>query len=127
MTDIRAKKRNLSLNTEVALSKEDIMVIESPINMVEGEILTFNMTWIGATSGSSPTATVYRKGTDYSSTAFTSGTHSITGTPPVQTLKALTAVAGDGGKKYVVIIKAVIDSNTEIRKLLVRVVRDEQE
>ena len=101
-------------------------IIESPIGMIEGEKVTFSITWLGVTTLSSPTAVVYKSGTDISSTAMASGSHSVSGN--VQTLKELTAIAGDGGKRYIVIIEAVIDSgNVERRKLIVNIIKDESE
>ena len=41
----------------------------------------------------------------------------------VQTLKRITALAGDGGGCYVVEISAAVDNNIEKRKLLIRIVK----
>ena len=98
---------------------EDILVIESPINMIEGETITYSLTWLGSTSLSPPTAIVYRNKADITSTVMTSGSHSVSGN--VQTLKPLLAGSTDGKKKYVVIIECVVDGNTERRKLIVNI------
>jgi hypothetical protein len=103
----------------------DVLLIESPINMIEGETITYSVTWQGASSLSSPTAKVYKDGTDITSTAMSSGSHSVSGN--VQTLKPLVAGSTDGKKKYVVIIEVVVDGNTERRKLIVNIVKASQE
>ena len=102
----------------------EIMVVESPVNMLEGEALTFSLTWLGASSVTAQSSVLYKDRSDYTSTAM-SGSSSASGI--VQTLETITAQAGDGGKKYVVAIKATVDGNTEIRKLIVNVVKDEVE
>ena len=103
----------------------EILLIESPIAMIEGEIITYSLTWQGASSLSSPTAVVYKDKTDISSTAMASGSHSVSGN--VQTLKPLTAITTDGGKIYVVVIKCTVDGNNEARKLIVKIIKDEAE
>lgn len=104
----------------------DITTIESPISMLEGETITYSLTWQGSNSLSSPTVLVFKDGTDYTSTAMPSGSHSVSGN--VQTFKPLVTTAGtDGGKRFVVIIQCVVDSNTERRKLLVNIRRQDTE
>ena len=98
-------------------------VIESPKQMIEGETITYSLTWNGASSLSSPTAVVYKDASDITSTAMASGSHTVSGN--VQTLKALTAGVNDGDKIYVVIIQCVVDGNTERRKLIVNILKDE--
>jgi len=97
----------------------EIFIIESPIVVVAGETLTLSVTWLGATSVSSPTATVYHNGTDETSTIMPSGSHSASGN--VQTLKPITAMTG--GEDYVIAVQATVDGNTEIRKILVKCVK----
>ncbi len=101
----------------------DITVDESPIQMLEGETITYALTWIGASALSSPTAVVYKDSAVYTSTAMPSGSHTVSGN--VQTLKPLVATGGDGNNDYVVIIECVVDGNTERRKLIVNIIRDE--
>jgi len=91
-----------------------IWVKNSPITMVEGETITFSVRWLGATSVSSTTATVYRRNSDYTSTAMPSGSTSESGS--ISTLKPLVAASGDGGTSYILAISATVDGNTEIRK-----------
>lgn len=99
----------------------DILLVESPISMIEGESITFNITWQGAGSLSSPTAIVYKKGADITSTVMPSGSHSVSGN--VQTLKPLTPSTNDGGQKYVIVVQCEVDGNTEKRKLMVNIVK----
>ena len=103
---------------------EEIEVIESPIAMVEGEAITYAITWLGATSITAGVSILYRDGADYTSTAM-SGSSTSSGI--VQTLETITAQAGDGGKSYIVAIKATVDGNVEIRKLHIKIVKDESE
>lgn len=98
---------------------------ESPISMVEGETITYSIAWLGASSLSSPGAIVYIGGSDESATAMPSGTHTVSGN--VQTLKPIVAGSSDGGKVFVVAISCVVDGNTEIRKLLINILKDESE
>ena len=99
----------------------NIWVIESPVTQAEGEAIAYSIDFIGANSVSSVTAVCYKDNTDYSSSVFLSG-DSIVISNNVITLKKLTAVADDGGSKYVVAVKGTVDGNTEIRKLLINVV-----
>lgn len=108
------------------MSSSELWVIESPVDMISGETITFSVTFQGATSVTSPSATVYLNGTDYTSTAMPSGSHTASGN--VATLKPLVAGANDGGEKYVVAVSATVDGNTELRKLMVNILKasDEQ-
>ena len=99
----------------------NVLLIESPIDMIEGETLTYSLTWQGASSLSNPAVSVYKDGNDITSSAMPSGSHSVFGN--VQTLKPLTAGSSDGGKKYVVVIQCSVDGNTERRKLIVNVAK----
>ncbi len=98
---------------------------ESPMTMIEGETVTFSVTWLGATDVSSPGATVYKNGADVTSTVMPSGAHSASGN--VQALKPMAAGSNDGGNAYVVVVQAAVDGNTERRKLLVKVLKASEE
>ena len=100
---------------------EEILVIESPTSMIEGETITYSVTWQGASSLTGPDAIVYKDGADITSTAMPSGSHNVSGN--VQTLKPLVAGTADGRKKYVVIIECTVDGNTERRKLIVNIAK----
>jgi hypothetical protein len=102
----------------------NLKILESPIEMIEGEVITYSIVWEGAASVANPTAAVYRNGEDYTVTAMASGdSHSVSGN--VQTLKAITAGAQDGGEEYVVVIQAEVDGNTERRKLVIEILKAE--
>ena len=45
----------------------------------------------------------------------------------VLTMKKITAVANDGGERDVVVIQCGVDNNTEIRKLLIQIVKAHEE
>lgn len=89
------------------------------IEMVEGEKIRYAFRWEAAVSITTATATVFRSGTDITSTAMPSGSHDITG--DIITLKRLWALTGDANQEYVVTITATVDANTEVRKLLVQI------
>ena len=99
----------------------DVWLLESPIVAIEGESLVFNVTMLGASSVSSPTAFVYFNGTDVTSAAMPSGSHSVSGN--VITLKALSVLAAYAGGELVVVPQATVDGNTELRKFMVSVLR----
>lgn len=97
----------------------DVLLIENPIDMIEGETVGYAVEWQGASSLSSPSVTCYKDGSTYAA-GISSGSDSVSGN--VQTLKNFTPVAGtDGGKKLVMIIQCSVDGNTERRKLTVNV------
>ena len=104
------------------MATTDIWVIESPIDAVEGESLTFTITYEGATTASSPTAVAYRNKTSDTSIVFP--TNTPTGSGNVVTLSPLTGLVHG---KYVVAVTATVDSQTQVRKFMVRVGRDEDE
>ena len=88
---------------------------ESPFYMTVGEALAFSYVWEG--TGAAITAgatTVYRDGT--AKATMLSGSDSSSGR--TQTIKTFTPTE-EG--KYVLVITATVDSNTEIRKLLIYV------
>ena len=97
----------------------EVWVDEKEVDMVEGETITFAVEFKGAVSVSGPGATVYRSGTDVTSTVMPSGSH--TASSNVVTLKPLTAQSGDGGQEYVVAVSATVDGNSEIRKFQVNI------
>ena len=101
--------------------EKEIWLIESPVTMTEGEVIAYSVDWLGASTVSSPSVTVYRNGSDVTSTTMISGdSHVVSGN--VLTMKKITAVANHGGSRYVVVIQCTVDSNTEIRKLLIQIV-----
>lgn len=97
-------------------------LIESPVTMVEGEAITFSVDWLGAAKVEDPQVTIYKNGQDITSTAMASGDDYVVSNNVV-TLKKITAGSSDGGATYVAAIRCTVDSNTEIRKLLIHIVK----
>ena len=99
-----------------------VWVMESPIDMVEGEVAVFAVTVSHASNVSSPVTTAFLNGD-----AFTTG---ITGTDAsedgsnVITTKAFTPTVDIRGD-YVLVFKYVNGSQTEYKKCLVRVSKQE--
>lgn len=88
--------------------------IESdPLYVVESDVISYGVTFEG-TPTSVTSVTVWRDGEDITSVAMASGSNSFSG--KTVTWKPLTFGANDGGTRYVVTTKAVIDGNTENRK-----------
>lgn len=101
-------------------------LIESPVTMVEGEAITFSVDWLGAAKVEDPEVTIFKNGQDISSTVMVSGDEFVISNNVV-TLKKITAGENDGGATYVVAICCTVDSNTEIRKLLIHIVKANSE
>lgn len=96
----------------------ELWIKENPISMIEGESIVFGVLYEGATSVSSSSVTIYKNGTDITSTAAP-GSSSESGN--VVTMPQITAGSSDGGDKYVLVISATVDGNTELRKCLINV------
>ena len=106
--------------------ENEIWLIESPVVMVEGEVIAYSVDWLGASKVESPSVTVYKNGQDVTSSVMVSGdSHTVSGN--VLTMKKITAGGSDGGANYVVVVQCGVDNNTEIRKLLVQVVKASEE
>ena len=100
----------------------EVWVVESPVYATEGESLTYTITYEGATTVSSPSALAYRNKTAVTSTVFPTNTPTASGN--VVTLSPLTGLLHGN---YIVSVTATVDGNTEVRKLMVIVGRDEEE
>ena len=100
-----------------------LWIVESPIEMVEGETITYSIEWLGTSSLSSPTATVKFNSQDVTSTVMPSGSHSVSSN--IQTLKPITAATAHVRGSYIVTIQCTVDGNTEIRLLEIRVLSTE--
>jgi len=100
----------------------NVWIKESPVAMVEGEVLPFTVLFEGAESVSSPVSTVFKGGQDYSSEVQLSGDSDLA-SGNVVSIKKITAKPGDAGSHYIVNVQAVVDSvRTEIRKLKINIV-----
>ena len=86
---------------------------DNPIYVVEGDVIEYGVVYEG-TPSSVTSVTVYRDGEDITSTAMASGSNSVSG--KTVSWKPLTFGTDDGGTRYVVLTKAVVDGNTENRK-----------
>lgn len=105
---------------------EQVWVLESPVQMVETEVIAYSIDWLGASSVAVSTVNVYRNGIDVTSSVMISGdSNAVSGN--VLTMKKITAVDGHGGSKYVVVAKCTVDNNTEIRKVEIEILTDTAE
>lgn len=103
-----------------------IWVLESPVTQVEGEAIAYSIEYLGATAVSSPTLVVYMNGTDVTTAVCISG-DSNTASGTTVTMKKITAKSGDGGHRYIAVVSATVDGNTEIRKLEIYVMPASEE
>lgn len=94
----------------------EVWLLESPIEMVEGEVAVFRITFPWINTLSSPATTAFIDGESASSTL--GGSDSASGN--VFTSKTFTPSVNVRGD-YVLNFQYVNGSNTEIKKLLVRV------
>lgn len=97
--------------------------LQSPVYAVEGETRYYSIEFLGVTTISSATVTVYSKKRDVTATVMPSGSHTTSGN--VLTLKP--AVFGTGGR-YVITAQVTCDSaDVKIAKILVIVQRKQME
>ena len=92
-------------------------VIESPVQMVEGDSYTFNLTIPGSpTITGTPTVKIYNEETDTTATNLSgaaSASGSVVTTGTVQTVK--------GGETYTMAITVVVDGRTKVYLCLLNV------
>jgi len=101
--------------------QDQVFAIESPIHAVEGSTFTITCTYWGAVT--SPTAAIYRNGTEVTSTVMPSGSHTASGS--VATLKPLTALVG--GAKYVIDVTGTVGGDVWVKKIEMTVGRKSDE
>lgn len=100
-------------------------LIESPVTMVEGEQIAFSIDWLGAATVEEPLVQVYKNGVDITSEVMDAGDeHQISGN--VLTMKKVRARGSDGGSRYVLMVEAKVNGNTERRKLLILIAKADQ-
>ena len=105
----------------VTFTSAGVFAAESPIKAVEGSTITLACTfWAAVTS---PSAKVYRGGTEYTSVVMPAGSASASGN--VATLKPLTALVG--GFRYIVAVSGTVAGDVHVKKIEVIVGRDEDE
>lgn len=95
--------------------------VESPLGLVEGSTVTLACTFWGTVT--SPSAIVYRKRKNVTSTAMPSGSNSASGS--VVTLKPLTALVG--GADYIINVTGTVAGDTHKKKIKITVSKDENE
>lgn len=90
-------------------------VDQSPVSVVAGENIIYQLQWQGAASVGTTSELAYRLATDadVTSTVFSSGASAASGN--VQTAKNFSAFTG--GVEYVIVFQATVDGNIERRKL----------
>jgi len=90
----------ITVNVNVKADFGTLWAIDPPIQIAAGDTLTVTVTYLGASSVSTPVGTIYQGSKDVSATCMPTGTASASGN--VITLKPITAVVGN--KKYVVTV-----------------------
>jgi hypothetical protein len=95
------------------MAGEIVWVRESPLDVVEGEELTYDLTWEVGTTLTDPSAKIYRNGRDVSATMMVTGSDSISGR--VQAIKKITSLKANN--VYIVVFKCTVDGQVELRKL----------
>lgn len=90
---------------------------EGPRHVVGGGIYTWSATWEGNPTISSASIKIYQGSTDTALTLISTYTCSVTGS--TVTLPTITIPASPA-REYVVCITAVIDGNTDPRKILIK-------
>jgi hypothetical protein len=104
----------------ITFTETDTFGVQSPVDAVEGETITFSCTFWGAAT--SPAVTAFRNRQTFTTTVFP--TNSPTASGSVVTLSpAVFAASGH----YVINVRATVDSSTRQRKFMVVVGRDEDE
>ena len=101
-----------------------IWITEGPQDVVEGSELNMSVTWLGnVTLTGTPVVTVYKNRSLYTSEAIPSGSPTLN--TPVISLPKIHFLDGDGGSTYVIVVEAVVDGNTEPKKMQFNVIKDE--
>ena len=109
------------MSASIDFTEKRPFATQSPLRVIEGSTITLACTFWGAVT--SPTATVYRRRANVTTTVMPSGSHTASGS--VATLKPLTALAG--GARYIVAVTGTVSGDVWIKKLEIIVGRDEDE
>ena len=102
---------------------DKIMCVESPVSVVEGETITFSVTFWGAATTSSTIVYRNQSSTAVTATIMPSGSQTESGN--VVTLKPATAFTG--GSRYIFAVTATVAGNVRVRKFMVICAKDEKE
>lgn len=97
----------------------------NPILWTVGDSVPLSLQFTGATTVTVTEIKCYKNETDYTSTAFPSGSTAAAG--DTVTSKPLLGVANDGDEVYIIAWKCGVDSNTEVRKTYVKIEAAETE
>ncbi len=91
----------------------------NPILAIEGESRTLAVKWTGGETVAVVAITCYKNESDYSTTAFPSGSTSVSG--DTVTWKPLVITAGDGGEIYIIASKCTVDGDTLIVRTYIQI------
>jgi hypothetical protein len=98
---------------------DTLWLTESPLEIIEGEVIVYEVEWEDADTVTGTTAKVFYNDDDVTSDVMITGAFAQSGN--VSTLKGITALAAHENGSYVVSVQAAVDGNTEKRKLLLDV------
>jgi len=104
---------------------KSVYVVEYETSILEGGKRTFSVVWEGGTTAASSDAKVFMNSGDITSTAMPSGSH--TQAANVSTFKQLVAGTSDGDEVYVVVFQSTVDGDIRKKKMLVNIVKVEDE
>jgi len=108
-------------SVNITFLEDEVWAVESPVDVVEGESVTFACTYWDTPS--SPSAKAYRRNLTVTTTVFP--TNSPTASGSVVTLSPATGLVGGG--RYVIAVTATVDSDTRVRKIMLKCAKDEAE
>ena len=94
----------------LTFTDDSVYAVESPKDVVEGDSITLACTYWSAPT--TPSAVVYRNGTNVTATVMPAGSASASGN--VATLKPLTALVG--GARYEVVVSATVSGDVRKKK-----------
>ena len=109
------------MSASITFTEKRPFVVESPLRVIEGSTVTLACTFWGAVT--SPSATVYLRRANVTTTVMPTGSHTASGS--VATLKPLTALVG--GSRYIVSVVGTVSGSIWVKKLEIVCGRDEDE
>ena len=108
------------------MTEEKVWLIESPVTMIEGEEIAYSVNWLGASKVEEPFVVVYKNGEEITEEVLNETDDNVI-SGSVLTLKRILARLSDGGARYIVLVEAIVNGNTERRKLLIQIVNADLE
>lgn len=102
----------------MTVAKNDVWLKQSPIDQLEGAnvAIPYTIVFDGVTTVTVNQITVYKDGTDVTSTVMPSGSHTVAGNR--MTMKPLTQLTYPG--EYIVVMEVDVDGTDDAWKLKVR-------